>query len=210
MMHLSLVKKHYYDKLIISAPEFTFTKGTTWIAGINGSGKTTLLKIMAGMIPFEGEVTLNGKNVKSDAVAYRKMISYAEAEPLYPSFITGLELVEYYKNVRKAKEHNIDELTEFSGLRQQLKNPIGTYSSGMVKRLSLLLAFIGHVPMIMLDEPFATLDAEGINALPGLINDYQARYNCNFIFSSHQAVPETLKFNSKYFIYDQAINRTPQ
>lgn len=210
MIHLNRVTKYYYDKLIISVPEFTFKEGTTWIAGVNGSGKTTLLKIMAGMIPFDGEVKLNGIDVKADPVAYRKLISYAEAEPLYPSFITGTELVEYYKSIRNADEQQVEELIAFSGLRQQLKNPIGTYSSGMVKRLSLLVAFIGHVPMIILDEPFATLDAEGIQALPDLIIDYHIRYKCSFIFSSHQAVPDTLSFEHKYFVYNQAINLTPE
>jgi ABC-2 type transport system ATP-binding protein len=206
MINLNQVSKHYYDKLIISVPEFTFEHGITWIAGINGSGKTTLLKIIAGMIPYEGEVKFKDINLKTEPVVYRKFISFAEAEPLYPSFITGTELVEYYKVIRKADDDNIKELIAFSGLRHQLNNPIGTYSSGMVKRLSLLLAFVGHVPMIMLDEPFATLDAEGIEALPGLINDYHSRYNCSFIFSSHQAVPGTLQFHRKYFVYNQAIN----
>lgn len=210
MIHLNRVTKHYYDKLILSVPEFTFEEGTTWIAGINGSGKTTLLKIMAGMIPFDGGVTLNGMNVKTDPVAYRKLVSYAEAEPLYPSFITGAELVAYYKSIRSADKYHVEELIAFSGLRRQLKNPVGTYSSGMVKRLALLLAFIGHVPVIILDEPFATLDAEGIQALPDLIVDYHARYKCSFIFSSHQAVPDTLDFQRKYFVYNQAINLTPQ
>lgn len=210
MITLNRVAKHYYDKLIISVPAFTFDTAITWISGVNGSGKTTLLKIMSGMIPYEGEVTLNGIDLKRQPVQYRKMISFAEAEPLYPSFITGSELVEYYQAVRKADNDKIQELIDFSGLRQQLKNPIGTYSSGMVKRLSLLLAFIGHAPIIMLDEPFATLDAEGINALPGLITDYHVRYGCSFIFSSHQAVPDTLLYSRKFFIYNQAIHQSPQ
>src|SRR5262249_31784768 len=77
-------------------------------------------------------------------------------------------------------------LIAFSGLRQQLDQPTSTYSSGMLKRLSLLLAFIGPVPLILLDEPLATLDVEATDALPDLIREYRREYCTGFIFSSHQ------------------------
>ena len=205
MLQLSRVEKFYYDKLIISLRDFSFQQGTTWISGTNGSGKTTLLKIMAGMIPFNGDVTLQNISLKKQAVSYRRHISYAEAEPLYPSFVTGNNLVMYFQGIRKASQKEIDELIAFSGLRSVLNNPVGIYSSGMMKRLSLLLAFIGHVSVILLDEPLATLDAEAVEALPGLIENFSNRYGTSFILSSHQQLPDSLQIDKHYKIDGNTI-----
>jgi len=186
MIRLHQIEKYYDSKLILSIGEFELEHGIYWINGINGSGKTTLLKILAGIIPFNGNITFNNISLKKGPVAYRRLVSYAEADPLYPAFITGSDLVSFYQNIRKAPGPQVDKLIAFSGIRKDLANPIGTYSSGMVKRLSLLLAFIGHVPLILLDEPLATLDAEATHALPGLINEYRLQYGTSFIFTSHQ------------------------
>lgn len=206
MLQLYNLEKYYYDKLILRIPEFTLTKGVTWISGINGSGKTTLLKIITGMIPFDGEVILNDINLKKQPVKYRRLVSFGEAEPLYPYFITGNDLLLYYKEIRKASDANVEELVTFSGLGTALSNPVGTYSSGMVKRLSLLLTFLGHTPLIVLDEPLATLDAEAVDTLPGLINEYSNKYGSSFIFSSHQSPPSSLNIAHRFTIDNQEIH----
>lgn len=206
MLHLKEIEKNYNGKVIINVVDFTFSEGNHWIAGVNGSGKTTLLKILCGLLPFAGDAILKGTSLKRQPVAYRRLVSFAEAEPLYPSFITGIHLVKYYQEIRKASSENIDDLINFSGLRHQLANTVGTYSSGMVKRLSLLLAFIGHVPLILLDEPLSTLDAEAVHTLPGLINNYRRKYGTSFILSSHQALPDALQIDSKYLINNQTIS----
>jgi ABC-2 type transport system ATP-binding protein len=186
MIQLNQVQKYYNGKLVLTIPAFTFNNGLYWIKGINGSGKTTLLKILSGMSPFTGDVTIDAISVTRQPAAYRKLVSFAEAEPQYPAFITGTDLVRYYQQVRKAPDKQVNRLVAFSGLQQVLDQPTGTYSSGMVKRLSLLLAFIGQVAWIILDEPLATLDAEAVQALPGLIEEYRREHHTGFIFSSHQ------------------------
>jgi ABC-2 type transport system ATP-binding protein len=186
MIHLKQVDKYYNRKLILNIQDLKLTNDIYWINGMNGSGKTTFLKILAGIIPFNGDIIFNNISLKNEPVEYRKLVSYAEAEPLYPAFITGIELVRFYQDIRKAPGQQVDKLIAFSGLSQNLANPIGTYSSGMVKRLSLLLAFIGRVPLILLDEPLATLDAEAVQALPDLMTEYRLEYGTSFIFSSHQ------------------------
>lgn len=186
MIYLSQVEKYYDSKLILNIRELELENGIYWINGINGSGKTTLLKILAGIIPFNGNITINSIPLNKKPVEYRRLVSYAEADPLYPDFITGRDLVSFYQDIRKAPGPQVEKLIAFSGLGQNLSHPIGTYSSGMAKRLSLLLTFIGPVPLILLDEPLATLDAEAATALPGLINEYRLQYGTSFIFSSHQ------------------------
>jgi len=206
MIRLHQVEKRYDGKSVLKIPHLQIEKGIYWVSGINGSGKTTFLKILAGITPFNGDAFINDISIKKQAVDYRRLISFAEAEPLYPSFITGSDLVSFYQDIRKAPGEQVNKLIAFSGLGQNLENQIGTYSSGMVKRLSLLLAFIGNAPLILLDEPLATLDAEAVHALPDLINEYRQKYGTSFIFSSHQPFLSDTLVNMELVITGQTIH----
>ena len=209
MLQFLNTKKAYVNDPIIEIPSLQLDAGVYWLQGINGSGKTTLLRMIAGLSPFEGDITLHGVSQRTHPLIYRKKISWAEAEPAYPPFITGKDLVLFYQEIRKAPDQQIDKLIIFSGLQKNLTNPIGTYSSGMVKRLSLLLAFIGQVPLIVLDEPLSTLDAEALHTLPDLINEYRQQYGTSFIFSSHQPfLSEKLAIDKKLTITARTIHLT--
>ena len=100
MIYLQQVQKKYDNKLILDVHEFTLDKGIYWIYGLNGTGKTTFLKIIAGMIPFEGDAHINTISLKKNGVNYRRQVSYAEAEPVYPSYITGRDLVLFYQDIK--------------------------------------------------------------------------------------------------------------
>ena len=67
---------------------------------------------------------------------------------------------------------------------------MGTYSSGMLKKLSLVLAFIGHPKLILLDEPLVTIDKESVPILYSLVKKYSDE-GVSFIFTSHQAFEAT-------------------
>jgi ABC-2 type transport system ATP-binding protein len=190
MLELLQVKKEYGDRVILSIPEFRLPGGVYWLDGPNGTGKTTLLKILSGMVPFKGEIFLEGTSLSKQPAEYRRQVSLAEAEPEYPPFLTGMELIRFYQDIRKADKKKTDQLIELLGFGQFLSTTIGTYSSGMIKRLSLLLAFIGPAKLILLDEPLSTLDVEATILLPQLIGRYHREYGCSFIFSSHVPFPD--------------------
>jgi ABC-2 type transport system ATP-binding protein len=186
MLHLSGVQKKYSQRIILDIPDLKIGQGIHWLKGSNGSGKSTFLKMISGIIPFEGTIELANINLKKNGVEYRGLVSYAEAEPLYPDFLTGEDLILFYNSVRKSDPKNSDSLIEKFGIRNYYKNPIGTYSSGMAKKLSLVLAFIGKTRFIFLDEPFVTLDVATVQVLLENIKKFHQQ-GCNFIFTSHQS-----------------------
>jgi ABC-2 type transport system ATP-binding protein len=209
MLKFLSTKKVYNHDLILDIPSLQLNEGIYWLQGINGSGKTTMLRMIAGLSPFEGDILFEGISLSKNPLLYRRRLSWAEADPMYPSFITGQDLVTYYQDIRKAPRQQVDKLIAFFGLGKYLSNPTVTYSSGMIKRLSLLLAFIGKISLILLDEPLATLDAEAAHILPDLINEYKQEYNTSFIFSSHQSfTTEALNIDSKLLISGQTIQLT--
>lgn len=138
------------------------------------------------MIPFEGEVEIDGVNLRKQPTEYRRLVNYVEAEPLYPPFLTGLDLISFFSTTRKAKKEEVDQLIQKFNIQSFIKTPIGTYSSGMVKKLSLVLAFIGQPKYILLDEPLVTIDKDTVPILYELIQAYSAK-GLSFIFTSHQA-----------------------
>jgi ABC-2 type transport system ATP-binding protein len=207
MLRLLNVKKEYGERVILSVPDLMLTGGIYWLQGANGSGKTTLLKMIAGLIPFSGDIDLNGMNQRRNPLEYRRLVSSAEAEPAYPVFLTGRELIRFYQEIRIATTEQADRLIDQLGFGQFLSTPIGTYSSGMIKRLSLLLAFIGRAKLILLDEPLATLDGEVAILLPDLMRDYQRSFDTSFIFSSHSSLPGSEKIPIKeLLVHDQSIH----
>lgn len=189
MLHLSSVQKKYSQRIILNVPDLKIDQGIHWLKGSNGSGKSTFLKMISGIIPFDGDIELDNTNLKKNGVEYRRLVSYAEAEPLYPDFLTGEDLIRFYNSVRKSDPKNANALIEKFGISDYYKNPIGTYSSGMAKKLSLVLAFIGKTKFILLDEPFVTLDVATVQVLIDSIKEFHQQ-GCNFIFTSHQS-PET-------------------
>jgi len=195
MLQFLQVQKAYGDRPVLSIPSLQLGKGIYWLQGSNGSGKTTFLRMIAGLLPFRGDILLNERSLHKTPVEYRRSVSWADAEPLYPDFLKGRELVAFYREIRSAPPEQVDYLTELFQVRSYLSAPVGTYSSGMTKKLSLVLAFMGNPSLITLDEPLVTLDRESIPALYDLIARCWLEKNTSFLISSHQelatgALPE--------------------
>jgi len=200
MLELKDIKKLYNYNLVLEIPSLKLEHGIWWVRGENGSGKTTLLKIIAGLLPFDGEVSINKTSLKNQPLAYRKLISWAEAEPLFPLFLTGLDLVTLYKDIRGAAQKDIDPLLEILGMSEYIHHKTGTYSAGMNKKLSLVLAFVGSPQLIVLDEPLITLDPHAFHQVCSLILEKNKNDGAGFLMSSHQAPDENLFVSAKQLV----------
>lgn len=186
MIRLTNYRKSYNNNLVLALPDLKLEHKLYWLKGENGIGKTTLLKSIAGIIPFEGEITVDEVSIKQHPIRYRQLVNYAEAEPVYPGFLTGNDLIRFYQKTRQAEQKQVDELIGAFGIGRYSSDKIGTYSSGMAKKLALVLAFTGNSNVILLDEPFITLDQQAQQTLNFLIEKYSTA-GTTFLISSHQA-----------------------
>ncbi len=186
-MKLSLrnLTKSYGTYEVLAIPEWGVGDGIYWIQGENGAGKSTLFRTLAGMLPFEGEVVLDRQfDLKRQPVDYRLRLNLGEAEPLYPAFLTPDDLLTFVAEAKQSPAGQVQELVKALGITFP-DQPMGACSSGMVKKTSLALAFLGKPSLIILDEPLITIDLEARAALFGLIRDYHVR-GVTFLLSSHQ------------------------
>lgn len=186
MLKLQRIKKSYDVQLVLQIPLLELETGIYWLKGANGSGKTTLLKMIAGLLPFQGDILFNNVSLKTKPLSYRQNVSWAEAEPLFPEFMSGMDLLLLYRNIRKVPQQEIDDLIRIFEMADYINNATGTYSEGMRKKLSLALAFIGNPLLITLDEPFITLDQGSIVLVRNIILETHKNKGTTFLMSSHQ------------------------
>jgi len=187
MLHIKHFKKAYGTTEIISIAELQLQPGIYWLKGTNGSGKTTLMRSIAGMVPFDGIIDVGGVSIREDRMRYTSSVNYAEAEPMYPGFLTGNDLIAFYKETKPTPEENINYLTNTFGTNLFSANRIATYSSGMTKKLSMVLAFMGAPKLILLDEPLITLDTATVESLRAIIKQ-KLDEGVSFFITSHQDI----------------------
>ena len=116
------------------------------LIGTNGSGKSTLLKLMTKIIyPNSGEITVNGK-----------LTSLLELGAGFHPDFSGRENIYFNASIfgltRKEIESRVEDIIEFSGLREFIDNPVRTYSSGMYMRLAFSVAINVDAEILLIDE----------------------------------------------------------
>jgi ABC-2 type transport system ATP-binding protein len=124
-------------------------------------------------------------NIRNNARNYRRLVNYAEAEPVYPDFLTGDDLFSFYLEAKGGDVAKTEQLMADLGIGSYIKDKVGTYSSGMAKKLSLALALIGRPRLILLDEPLITLDQSAMTSLSKIIKDHYDG-GVSFLITSHQ------------------------
>jgi ABC-2 type transport system ATP-binding protein len=207
LLRLTNIIKRYGSHEVLNFNEWNVNSGIHWLKGGNGTGKSTLFRIISGQTPFIGEVHLNGIDLRKEPVKFRSKISFAEAEPQYPLFIKGKELLDFYTETRKADTKQAKELADHFEMTPFLNNVVGSYSSGMLKKLSLICAFVGDADLFILDEPLITIDTLSADKLNKLITE-KASQGKSFLVSSHQEVSkDQLQIDRVYQIINKQISQ---
>jgi Cu-processing system ATP-binding protein len=156
------------------------------LLGPNGSGKTTSIKAAAGLIwPTRGRVDVGNPAAPATEAGARGACSFLPQRVSFPETLTGREVVEFYRALRHGTASRADQVLRFTALNGASQRPVGTYSGGMRQRLALAVAMMPEAPVLLLDEPTASLDPDGLCMFYGLIEAGRRRGQ-TVLFSSHQ------------------------
>jgi ABC-type multidrug transport system ATPase subunit len=154
------LEKRYGDKRVLRGVGFDVAAaGFLVVTGPNGSGKTTLLRLCAGLaIPTAGEL---------EVTLERGRIGYLAHEPLVYRELTALENLDLYGRLYRVPERRerIGMLLERFGLWEQRRERAAALSRGQLQRLALCRSLLHKPELLILDEPFSGLDAEGAELL---------------------------------------------
>ena len=141
------------------------TGQTLIIAGPNGSGKSTLMKIIAGLLPpSAGAVEISVDGQQFGAVERRLRVGYVAPDLTLYAELSGAENLLFFGRLRgiDLTRDDLISLLERVGLRGRGRDLVGNYSSGMRQRLKYAFALQHRPPILLLDEPTANLDVQGI------------------------------------------------
>ncbi|HET8527762.1 MAG TPA: ABC transporter ATP-binding protein [Gaiellaceae bacterium] len=151
--------------------------GFALVTGPNGSGKTTLLRICAGLAqPSEGELHVD---------ASRERIGFLAHDPLVYRELTGMENLELYGRLYRVPERKerIGMLLERFGLWEARHERVSRYSRGMTQRLALCRVLLHDPALLVLDEPYTALDAQGAELLDAQLQELHGERT--FLVSTH-------------------------
>lgn len=202
---LKSFQKAFGDQLVLDLPDLNFRPGIHWVKGKNGSGKSTLFNCLAGLSPYEGKILLGNIDLRKSPEAYKLKLNYSQSEPAFPEFLTGNDLIQYFAKLKKAKAEQVKYLTNSLGVDEYSGQACGTYSSGMTKKVSIVLAFLGNPDWIILDEPLITLDKEAQALVTKLITKGHQE-GISFMFATHQDFENTqIAAHYVYEVKDQNV-----
>jgi heme exporter protein A len=161
------------ERLDLAVPE----GGFLLVTGPNGSGKTTLLRLVAGLAaPTAGVLEVG---------ATRGQVGYLAHEPLAYRDLTALENLDLFARLYRVSEgrRRVAALLERFALAEVRGERVATFSRGMAQRLALCRAFLHDPALLLLDEPFNALDAEGTALLEETLADL--RPGRTFLVATH-------------------------
>jgi nitrous oxidase accessory protein len=155
------------------------------LVGPNGAGKTTLLRCLLGLVRYRGEVRVGGFELGRDPVEAKRLMGYMPQVPAFCEERVRAALC-FVAALRGASRTEVDRRLEQVGLAEHAARPVRQLSTGMRQRLSLAAALLGSPPVLVLDEPTASLDLGSQSELIGLLQDLQ-RQGQTLLLSSHRA-----------------------
>ncbi len=184
MISFRAFSKRYVGVTAVESLDLEIGKGeVVALLGPNGSGKTTCLKAAAGLIrPTSGEVRLAGELASLPAA--REVLSFLPQRVSFPEALSGREVLEFYRSLRGVETARVDAVLRFAGLNGSGSRAVGQYSGGMVQRLGLAVAMLPETPVLLLDEPTAALDPDGLCAFYGLVGRRRGEGK-TVLFTSH-------------------------
>lgn len=180
------------DRRVFEGVEFELTNGgLLQVRGPNGSGKTSLLRLVSGLLqPAAGRVDWNGRSIRALGEEYNRNLVYighlnAVKDELRVS--ENLRIGAELAGLSPTDEALSATLREFS-FRGLEHRPCRFLSQGQKRRLALARLRLGRArPIWVLDEPFAALDAAGIDIVRLVLEEHLARGGLA-ILTTHQEV----------------------
>jgi len=182
--------KHFGDTTAVAGIDLSVQSGTILgIVGPNGAGKTTTLSMITGLLrPDTGTVVVHGLDVWQDPAAAKRHMGVLPDRVRLFDRLTGRQLLYYVGILRgltaTTVRERIGQLATSFGLEEALSRLVSDYSAGMTKKLSLAAALIHSPRLLVLDEPFESVDPVSAASIIEILRKYVAAGG-TVVLSSH-------------------------
>ena len=164
----NITKSYVKGKKAVDNISFDVLDGEIFaFIGHNGAGKTTTIKSIVGILDFDcGNILINGKSIKDDAINAKKEIAYV---PDNPDLYENMKAIEYinficdmYEISKEERFKNIQKYSIMFEIDDKLNDEISSFSHGMKQKIALIAALSHNPSVLIMDEPFVGLDPKAV------------------------------------------------
>ena len=190
MIEARSVSKHFGRRKVLSGLDIKIDEGeTVALMGPNGAGKTTLLRILATLSePSTGEVFIGGRSSHEDPVMARKAIGFVGHSTYTYDDLTALENLRFYWHMYGMPGAEFQrvgpEMLARVGLSHRVNDRAAVFSKGMRQRLAIARALLHSPKVLLLDEPYSSLDQKGIDIMSQVLAEERSR-GCSILVVTH-------------------------
>ncbi|HLF19562.1 MAG TPA: ABC transporter ATP-binding protein [Bacteroidota bacterium] len=155
------------------------------LLGPNGSGKTTTMKSFVGLVkPTSGKILVNGIDVQMHPKEAKTAMSYLPQRVVFPENLTAREIVRFFARLRGVSQTEAEEVLEKARFNGFSDKPVAEFSGGMIQRLGLAVIALPNAQILLLDEPTASLDPQGVKRFREFVLE-QKEQGKTIVFSTH-------------------------
>ena len=158
------------------------------LLGPNGAGKTTTIHMLLDLVtPTSGQILIGGLDLRHHREEILRQINFASSHIAMPYSLTVEENLQIFGRLYEVphRQERIEQVLkelDMASLRSKLTR---TLSTGQMTRLSLAKAFLTRPKLLLLDEPTASLDPDIADKARTLVREYQRRFGCTVLYTSH-------------------------
>jgi heme exporter protein A len=173
MIQIKGLIKNYGTNPVLRGVDLEIEQGQfLTLVGPNGAGKSTLLRIVATLLsPSAGKVTIGGWPLSTHADKVRRHIGLVSHQPLLYGDLTAAENLEFFARLYQLndQEERVSEALKTVGLAARRRDPVRSFSRGMLQRLTLARATLHEPDVLLFDEPYTGLDQDAGHLLDDLL-----------------------------------------
>lgn len=201
------LQKTYNKKKVLHGIDLDITSGQIiGYIGPNGAGKSTTVKILCGLISdFEGEVSIFGKDLRSQTLEIKKQVGYIPENTVLYESLTPMEFMNFIGQMRGLESEvtriKAEVLMNLFEMKPNLNQRIATFSKGMRQKVMICSALLHNPDLIFMDEPLSGLDANSVIMVKEML--IHLAHEGKTVFYSSHLMDVVEKISDRIILIDQ-------
>lgn len=190
MIEIENATKTFGDVTALDGVSMTVDEGAAvGLVGTNGAGKTTLFRLLVGHATLDdGRLEVAGQSPTADA-ALRERVGFVPEDAAFDPRLTAREVLALHAKLRGVdaadRAQRVERVLATVGLVDAADRRVDGYSNGMTQRLAVGTALVQRPDVLLLDEPTAALDPQGVDAFHAVIDRVRERTSVTLVVTSH-------------------------